>query len=76
MILTELQQITKTYIHSGADNHVLQGVDLQLEESGFIAVTGPSGSGKSTLLQLLGGMMAPTSGSLLFRGESLYARSE
>lgn len=76
MILTELHQITKTYIHAGADNHVLHGVELQLEESGYIAVRGPSGSGKSTLLQLLGGMMAPTSGTLLFKGESLYEKSE
>lgn len=76
MALIELLNITKTYLHAGADSLVLRGVDLTLEEADFIAVTGPSGSGKSTLLQLLGGMMPPTSGSLLFRGANLYALSD
>ncbi|MEP3479716.1 MAG: ABC transporter ATP-binding protein, partial [Fuerstiella sp.] len=38
-------------------------------------LVGPSGSGKTTMLSLLGGMMAPTSGEVLFRGESLYDMS-
>lgn len=49
----------------------LRGVDFTINEGEFVAVTGPSGCGKSTLLQLLGALDRPTSGTLLFRGESI-----
>ena len=49
----------------------LRGVDFSIKEGDFIAIVGPSGSGKSTLLQLLGALDRPTSGTLLYRGQSL-----
>ena len=49
----------------------LRGIDFSIKEGEFVAITGPSGCGKSTLLQLLGALDRPTSGTLLYRGESL-----
>ncbi len=49
----------------------LRGVDLQIHEGEFVAITGPSGCGKSTLLQLLGSLALPTEGTLTFRGRSI-----
>jgi heme exporter protein A len=43
---------------------VLRGLDFELEQGGFLVVTGPNGSGKTTLLRLCAGLAAPTSGEL------------
>jgi heme exporter protein A len=43
---------------------VLAGIDLELERSDFLLVSGPNGSGKTTLLRLLAGLLAPTEGVL------------
>jgi ABC-type multidrug transport system fused ATPase/permease subunit len=46
------------------DHAVLQDVSLKLERGRVVAVLGENGAGKSTLASLLGGLYAPTSGSL------------
>ena len=49
----------------------MRGVDFSINGGEFVAIVGPSGCGKSTLLQLLGALDRPTSGTLLYRGNSL-----
>jgi heme exporter protein A len=47
------------------DKRVLDGLDFDVAEGGFLVVGGPNGSGKSTLLALLAGLLAPTAGTLV-----------
>jgi len=46
------------------ERRVLEKLDLDVERSAFVLVTGPNGSGKTTLLRLCAGLMAPTGGEL------------
>src|SRR2546423_10277760 len=49
-------------LHGRGDAAVtaLDGVDLELEPHGSVALLGHSGSGKTTLLHVLGGLVRPT----------------
>jgi ABC-type lipoprotein export system ATPase subunit len=49
----------------------LRGVSFRIAQGDLVAIIGPSGCGKSTLLQMLGALDKPSSGELLYRGESL-----
>jgi putative ABC transport system ATP-binding protein len=54
----------------------LRGVDAEVAEGEFVAVTGPSGCGKSTMLNLLGGLDRPTAGEISLGGRRVEAFSE
>lgn len=53
------------------DLHVLQGVNIEVEQGEVVAVVGPSGAGKTTLLQLLGTLDRPYSGSIEIAGQDV-----
>ena len=71
----QLNNVTKVYERRGQTVNALNETSLSIGDNEFVALVGPSGSGKTTLLSLLGGMMAPTSGEVLFRNASLYDMS-
>lgn len=68
----ECENVSKAY----GEDPVLEGVSLRIEPGDSLAVTGASGCGKSTLLSLLGLLMEPTRGEILFRGKRVSALSD
>ncbi|MBM3822388.1 MAG: ABC transporter ATP-binding protein [Verrucomicrobia bacterium] len=71
--LLQLQGVSKSFpaAEGASPVTILRDLDFTLEAGTSTAIIGPSGSGKSTLLHLLGSLDTPTSGQILFEGQSL-----
>jgi len=50
---------------------VLDDVDLSLKDGEIVALLGRSGSGKSTLLRIIAGLIKPSAGEVIYRGEQV-----
>jgi NitT/TauT family transport system ATP-binding protein len=50
---------------------VLESVNLALEPGQFLTIVGASGTGKTTLLRVLGGLVQPTAGEVVFKGTTM-----
>jgi putative ABC transport system ATP-binding protein len=73
--LIQVRGLDKTYHRGDEEIHVLRGLNLDIEAGEFVAFMGPSGSGKTTLLNLLGGLDAPTSGTVTVAGQEIARMS-
>ncbi|MEM7273450.1 MAG: ABC transporter ATP-binding protein [Actinomycetota bacterium] len=49
----------------------LNALDFHVDEGEIVGVIGPNGAGKTTFFNMISGMVTPTSGEILFEGESL-----
>ncbi len=68
--------LKKSFWQGNVEVPVINGVDFSIERGERVAIVGASGSGKSTLLHLLGGLDAPTGGSVSVLGRTLTSLSE
>jgi ABC-type lipoprotein export system ATPase subunit len=72
--MLKLSQISKKFPDGkNSFNHVLRGVNMNVEQGEFVAVQGASGSGKTTLLSILGTLLQPDEGSYLLDGMEMTA---
>ncbi|CAM3604288.1 lipoprotein-releasing ABC transporter ATP-binding protein LolD [Rahnella victoriana] len=74
-LLLQCENLCKTYQEGKMHTDVLRDVSFAMQPGEMMAIVGTSGSGKSTLLHLLGGLDSPTSGEVIFKGQSLNAMS-
>jgi putative ABC transport system ATP-binding protein len=67
----ELHAVSLGFGSGAARMAALSAVDLTLGPGTFTVISGPSGSGKTSLISVLGAMITPDSGSLLFEGTDI-----
>jgi branched-chain amino acid transport system ATP-binding protein len=70
MSLLEVEDVQTYY----GESHILEGVDLSVEEGEVVALVGRNGVGKTTTLRSILQLTPPRSGSIRYRGEELVGR--
>jgi lipoprotein-releasing system ATP-binding protein len=75
-LVLEATGVMRSFRQGPIDLMVLQGVNLSVRSGERIAIIGASGSGKTTLLQILGGLDAPTAGTVKVAGNDIHALAE
>jgi putative ABC transport system ATP-binding protein len=71
MALVKVRDVHKHFTRGSERIDVLKGVNIDIPEGDFLALMGPSGSGKTTLLNLIGGLDAPTGGTVEVGGVNI-----
>lgn len=69
-----LLKVSKLTVQFGGIK-ALTDVDFEMEEKEILSIIGPNGAGKTTLFNCVSGVYIPTSGEILFGGESLLGLS-
>lgn len=65
------EHVSHRFVGPDGSVGVLADITLALAPGEFVAIVGPSGSGKTTLLRILGGLIQPAEGRVLFDGQPL-----
>ena len=69
----ECTNLSKSFFLNDEELIVINKINLCIEESNLIAITGKSGAGKSTLLHLIAGLDSPSSGEITFNNKSILS---
>ena len=70
--MLQVRDVSKTYRRDGRAVIAADGLSLDISEGDLVVVHGPSGSGKSTLLMMIGGMLPPDDGAVLYDQADIY----
>lgn len=71
MSLLEICNISMNYHSVKCETRALNNLSFKVEEGEFVSILGPSGCGKSTLLNIISGLLEPSEGKILYRGEDI-----
>jgi len=66
-----LKNVTKTYLVDSERIDAVKNISIEIEKGEFLSIVGHSGSGKTTLLSIIGGIVKPTLGTILYEGSDI-----
>ena len=69
--LLQIRDLTRVFGSGATLVRAVDSVSLDVQEGELVLIMGPSGSGKTTLLTMIGGLLRPTSGSILLDGREI-----
>jgi NitT/TauT family transport system ATP-binding protein len=70
--ILEVRGVSKSYGSGDHQVHAIDHLDFQIAEQEFVCIVGPSGCGKTTLLKCMSGLLEPSAGSTVFRGQTVH----
>lgn len=73
--ILRVTDVRKVYGEGHTAVTAVSDATMAVDEGEFVALLGPSGSGKTTLISIIGGLLAPTSGSVLLGSTDVTAMS-
>lgn len=71
-----LENVWRVYKMGEVDVNALKGINLEIKQGEFLAITGSSGSGKSTMMNLVGCLDLPTQGTIFLEGTDISTLPE
>ena len=69
MGLLSVNNITMNYHSINGEVNALKDISFEVNNGEFLSILGPSGCGKTTLLNIISGILNPSDGTVLFKGE-------
>jgi len=73
--MLEIKNISKKYRKGSEEFVALDNVSIHIKKGDYLSVNGSSGAGKSTLLNIIGGLIHPDSGEVLYNGVDIYRKN-
>ena len=73
--MLELKNISFSVFTPEGRNDIIKDISLTIEPGKLVVLTGPNGGGKTTLAKIIMGLVEPTSGKILWKGEDITALS-
>src|SRR3954454_627497 len=70
-----IRGLGRDFVTRSGVTHAVSGVDLSIQRGEFVALIGRSGCGKTTLLRMIGGLLAPSAGTIEVDGNNLWRGS-
>ncbi len=74
--ILKLSGVSLTYQSENTETQAIKDLSFSVKKSEFISIIGPSGCGKTTILSLIAGLLKPTSGTILYKGEDISKTTE